>query len=139
MEDDTKDKLVKIDEVVYNAMKEYVAKNKLEYPSMKYFVEKAIVYAMGFKKYDIEGTSDTYDEKAPLKSVVGDFNRSLAMCFVCNRSFLRDPKDNSEISRVCPNCKNTISHFAPHFIKQQNDANTKEKPTKAWHKLIGKK
>ena len=115
------DKLIKIDESIYNLMKGYVEKNKLEYPSMKHFVEKAIVKALGFKQYNIGGVRQDYDEDTPLKRIVGESQKEFTLCIICNRPFLKNTKSNNESSRICPNCKDTIVHFAPKLKKEKDN------------------
>lgn len=123
MEENEHDKLVKVDPLIFEAMKGYVSENKLIYPSMKYFVERAIIKFMGFKTFNIEGTEKTYDIRAPLREVVGVFQKGFTTCLVCERPFLGNIKGTDDSAKICPNCKNLITHFAPLIgsSKEDND------------------
>ena len=107
-----KSTLVKIDSHLYDTIKAYVEQNNLEYPSIKYFIEKAVMGFVGFKKYDIGGIDYKYIDEAPLKRVVGTPNKKFFMCIACDHAFLKDKNDNGESSKICPRCKGAILHFA---------------------------
>lgn len=104
--------LVKINKEVHEVVRAIVEQNGIEFPSIKHFIEKAIMNAAGFRRYNIGGIDDKYLEEKPLKKLVGESTKNFVICIVCNRAFLKDKKDNNENARICPNCKNIIHHFA---------------------------
>jgi hypothetical protein len=118
--------LVKIDSELYEIVKSFVEVNKFEYPSIKNFVEQAVIKSLGFKKYDIEGVDDELAHLKPLKKVVGNFQKGFSLCVVCSRPFLRNAKETNEASKICPNCKQTIAHFAPKILNNQTQNDKKE-------------
>ena len=115
----SKTALIEMDRELYRVVKAFVEKNHFDYPSIKYFIEKSIMSTIGFKQYDIEGIKQENIEYAPLNKLVGKPTSSFVPCMVCNKLFLKRKKDNSPISKICPNCKNTISHFAHLFNKEE--------------------
>lgn len=119
-----KSTLVKIDKDLYDALKILVEENHLEYPTIKNFIERAIMAQAGYKKYDIQGINDPLMESKPLKKVVGIPKSNFSQCLVCNRFFLRDKDETGEKSRICPNCKETITHFSD-IINKTDGGNKK--------------
>ena len=115
----TKTNLVKINSELYNAIKATIGKNKIDYPSIKYFVEKAVEKAVGFKKYDIEGIK-VHKSDEPLKNILPLPSKNFCMCFLCDRAFLKDKEDKSEVGKICPNCKRVILYFADEIIKEKS-------------------
>jgi len=104
--------LVKINSQLYQQMREYVKLHKLEHPSIKNFVEHAIMRSLGFKKYNVDGVD--YDKIAnrPLSEVVGEKSDNLVLCVICNRVFFKDRANLGVTKRICPNCKAALLHFS---------------------------
>ncbi len=111
--------LVKINRELHDVVKAIVEQNSIEFPSIKHFIEKAIMSAAGFRRYNIGGIDDTYIEEKPLKKLVGESTKNFVICIVCNRAFLKNKEDNSENARICPNCKSIILHFANKLKKNK--------------------
>lgn len=114
-----KSTLVKIDRTLYNVVKAKVEKNKVEFPSIKHFIDQAVTKALGFREYNIEGIDDRYLEERPLRKLVGEPNKNFFMCQACNRPFLKEKNDSSDAAKICPNCRATIAHFAPKLKKDK--------------------
>lgn len=102
--------LVNINPELYQLTKDYVKQNKMEYPSIKNFVENAIKKALGFKKYDIEGVDPTQMANKPLTSLVGESKGSFVNCKICKRGYYK-LRENKNDSNICPNCTETLSNF----------------------------
>ncbi len=135
----SKDKLVKIDEVIYNAMKDHIHENPWDNPSIKHFAEKAIVRAIGFNRIDIGGIGKKYDGDIPLEAALGGTGKVFTICVICDKAFLRKPPSKvgevDDVSRICPNCKNTIAHFAPQLTKKEGEEpKSVNKSKKLWSK-----
>lgn len=114
-----KSTLVKIDKTLYDVVKANVEKNKVEFPSIKHFIDQAVTRALGFKQYDVEGIDEIYIEERPLKRLVGESSRGFFICKMCDRAFLKKKGDDSEAAKICPNCQNAIRHFAPKLKEEK--------------------
>jgi len=118
--------LVKLDSKLYNQIREYVKLNKLEYPSIKNFVENAVTRALGFKQYDIEGIDSQKLAKTPLSEVVGKSSSRYVPCALCNKLFI-SPKGSN--IRVCQECSSEIMQVVDTIV-QKRENKRKEREVK---------
>src|SRR3989338_7876595 len=100
--------LVKMNQELYEQVRQKVKENSIEYPSIKHFVEIAVMHTLGFKKYDIEGVNQEFIEKEPLKNLVKNY----ASCSFCTKFFLKNKEDKGDFAKVCSSCKLAIINLA---------------------------
>jgi hypothetical protein len=117
--------LIKINPELYKQVREFVKQNKLEFPSIKYFVEKSIQKSLGFKKYDIEGIDTENNSKKALVDVVGKSNSNMLICPICSRVYRKD-KSESEGLTTCPTCSQAITNVIK-SIRDEKESRRKEK------------
>ena len=87
-------------------------------------------------KYNIEGfPKDKNSISKPLNSIINP-TKNYTMCLVCDKSFMKDKLDKSEIAKVCERCKKMISHFAKLIIDNKIEGCTiKRKEIKLLNRL----
>jgi formylmethanofuran dehydrogenase subunit E len=111
--------LVKINSSLYEAIRATVGENSIEFPSIKHFIEKASMQALGFKKYNIEGVEDQNFDGKKLSQVVGESETGFVFCLACNRAFLKEKGANNDAAKICPQCKKAILHLSK-ILKGEN-------------------
>lgn len=105
------DAVIKMDVDIYEKIKDIVEANQVEYPSIKNFIEKAVLEKINFHTYNIEGISHGKSIVAlPLNNLINS-TKNFTQCLLCEKMFLKNKNDKSEGSRLCQNCKNTINYF----------------------------
>ena len=105
-----KTSLAKIDSRIYREAVEIAKANRVEFPSAKNFIEKAIGSYIHSIKYNIENESDMIDtrlitDKTKFKSMP---EKGFTNCMVCSKIFLNDKAKNEEGKKVCPKCAEVI-------------------------------
>ncbi len=106
------DVLVKMNSILYEKIKEKVETEKVEYPSIKNFVEKACIQLLEMGKYNIEGVpQDIRRYTQPLNSLVKS-TKTHIFCSLCNKVFFANKSDKSEVRTICPNCRMAMLNLA---------------------------
>lgn len=107
--------LVKIDSELYEKVKKKVKGNPILYPSIKNFVETAVMQLMEHGKMNITdpmmGELFNFDDLLGKNPKIIKNTKNFTLCLSCGRPFLKEKSDKSEESRICPNCKKIIKHF----------------------------
>ena len=105
-----KTSLAKIDSRIYREAVEIAKANRVEFPSAKNFIEKAIGSYIHSIKYNIENEADMIDtrlitDRTKFKSMP---EKGFTNCMVCSKIFLNDKAKNEEGKKVCPKCAEVI-------------------------------
>lgn len=111
-----KDALIKINGQLYEIVKEFLKTRNLEYPSIKNFVENAVMRAVGFKKYDIDGVDADNRLKETMEDVIGNASGGYAPCMICNKVFF---KKEIGAERICEKCGAIITHLARDMSRRE--------------------
>jgi hypothetical protein len=115
--------LVKLDSELYKKIREFVKMNKLEYPSIKHFVESSVMKSLGFKRYDIEGVDADSRSSQLLSDVVGNPSGNYTMCSLCNKVFFKNKLDKRKI-RMCPSCTKITEQYSD-LVNEDKQRNAK--------------
>jgi hypothetical protein len=104
-----KDRSIKINGEIYNAIKAKVESSPKNYKSVSDLIEQAVLRHLRPDKYNIDGVGMCEEVLSkPLRQVVKSEKRYV-FCLMCAMPFLIDKKDDKKSSRVCPSCDNKIT------------------------------
>jgi formylmethanofuran dehydrogenase subunit E len=108
-----KTSLAKIDSRLYRQAVEIAKANRVEFPSAKNFIEKAIWSYIHSINYNIENESAIIDTPVLTDRTKYKLEptKKFTNCMVCSKIFLNDKKKTEQGKQVCPKCAEVIKEL----------------------------
>lgn len=122
------DSLVKIDSIIYEKIRDKVESDNVNYPSIKNFIEKAVVQLLEIGKYNVEGIPhDARIYTMPLNQLMPQEGGGYTVCSTCGSAFFKPGDAKGKEARNCPTCRIVIKHLKKILDKEGKELKVVDK------------
>lgn len=100
--------LVKVNAELYREAAEIVEANRIEYPSIKNFVEVAVRNQINSLMYDLENRDQIISKDGKL---IAKANNAFTPCIMCGNLFLNSKEKNKQGKKICQKCIRIVKNL----------------------------